>query len=325
MKNNLIDLFNINTKDELIKEIIKKADESNDSYFHKDINSETKLYAFFADPARHSLSPQMYNRAFRELEMNSYYFASTIPQGRIREAMRKVRELGIHGLNISMPHKSSVIDELDEIDSIAKLCEAVNTIRTVDDEDHNNSILPVLKGYNTDAYGAVRALKDLGCEIKDKNGVLLGLGGAGKAVLSGLANEGIKQVSIFVRKIRPKEHSRYATKITNAFPGLKVRISSLGDTKDLRVRIEESELLVNCTNVGMGDYEEMSLIPDESFLNKNLKVMDVIYSPEKTKLLRQAEKAGCANANGLKMLLYQGEEAFRLYTGYNHKLSVDKI
>ena len=334
MKNELIDILSIENRNHLLEEI-KSTSELNE------INNETELYAFFADPADHSLSPLMYNTSFRELGMNRCYFASCIPDGGIRKAMVKVRTLGIKGVNISMPHKQSVIGELDEIDELAELCEAVNTVVAYDanyermqmpsdssafdtrwrSEDSFGEI--ILKGYNTDALGAAMAIKEMGIDISGKDVVLFGLGGAGKAVLSGLAKEGAKGISVFVRSDNPDYHI-FAKKISNYYSGTLISICNLNQKELLRDKVLNSHILVNCTNVGMGNLEGYSIIPDESYLHKDLFVMDAIYSPSKTRLLEQAESAGCKNCiNGLPMLINQGVVAFELYTG--EKMPVEII
>ncbi len=304
----LIDFLIMETKTELLERLRDKTDSL--------LNEKTELYCFFADPADHSLSPNMYNRAFNRLNLNSFYFASTIPNGRIREAMKRVRKFDIRGVNISMPHKQRVMNELYEVDSMANLCEAVNTVVWEEGD---------LKGYNTDYIGAIKAIEDLFCEgisLKDSinEAVVFGLGGAGKAVIVGLAKEGVKRINVFVRHNRAIEYSKYATRICNEFPGVSTKINILSNRKEVKGRIADSQLLINTTNVGMGKYEGKSLLPDPSFLHKDIKVMDVIYAPEKTELLVQAERAGCQYVNGIPMLLHQGEAAFKLYTGIDTKL-----
>ncbi len=317
METVFVDILNIETRDELVGKINEEENR---------INSDTDLFAFFADPVNHSLSPKMYNTAFKELGMNRFYFASRVPEGMIRQAILKMRLMGIKGANISMPHKQAVMDELDEVDNLALLCEAVNTVVCVNGDQITSNQrleeLPILKGYNTDVVGAVTAIKEMGCDIKGSSVVVLGMGGAGKAVITGLADAAASEISVFVRKLRPKEHSRFASKIANAFPGVKVNVLSLGS--GLRAKLEAATLLVNCTNVGMGDMEGKSLIPDITYLHSNLYVMDVIYAPEKTKLLEQAEAAGCKGfVNGLPMLIHQGEAAFKLYTGIDRELTIE--
>ena len=325
MNNNChIDLLKTRSKEDLLDAIKNSSDY---------VKEDADIYGFLADPAKHSLSPRMYNNAFRKLGINALYFSSTIPEECIREAIYRVRKFGIKGVNISMPHKESVVDELYEINDMAELCEAVNTVVWENGD---------LKGYNTDLIGGIEAIKDLFLltngnynnsgdekQFGEKRGSLgetinqaavLGLGGAGRAVITGLAKEGVKEINIFVRKNRPFEYSKYLTKVCDAFPGVTIRLNALFNQKELRGCISNSQLLVNATNVGMGELEGESLIPDSSYLHSDLKVMDVIYAPEKTLLLRQAEEAGCAYINGLPMLLHQGEEAFKLFTGIETEL-----
>lgn len=297
----MIDIFGINDTNMLAETIEKN-----------------ELYCFFGYPARHSLSPKMYNHAFEKYNLDKVYYASSIPSGKIREAMYKARLLNIKGMNISMPHKESVLTELDEIDELALLCGSVNTVVSIG-EKYN---IPIYKGYNTDAYGAVMAIKTLEAYLEGKDAVILGSGGAAKAIVAGLAREGMASINIFVRNFRPKDHSLYASKIANAFPGTKIIISSLKDRKCLKESIGKADILINATNVGMGEYEDISLIPDETFLHSSLKVMDVIYNPEETMLLKQARSAGSSCINGLPMLLHQGEAAFKLFTGIDAELSL---
>lgn len=266
-----------------------------------------ETYCFFADPAEHSLSPLIYNTGFKCLNMDKVYFGFRVPEGMIGNAMTLVRELNIKGVNISMPHKQSVIHHLDNIDKNAKFCGAVNTIV-------NNG--GILTGYNTDSIGAVKSLKVLGADIKGGNVVLLGLGGAGQAILTGLCREGAALVSVFVREANEKKHREYAEAISRAFPGVVVQICNFDNKEMLKERIGEAETLINATSVGMGELAEKSPVQEVSFLHENLIVMDAIYSPKVTKLLKQAQEAGArAFVNGIEMLVYQAEAAFRLYTG----------
>ena len=344
----MVNILSIKTRDELLESIgvtnknYNSEAYNNEVFFEDSIEDDINLFAFFGDPAVHSLSPKMYNNAFSKLGMNGLYFASQVPEGFIRDAMYKVRKLGIKGVNISKPHKLSVINELYEVDEMVELCEAVNTVIWENGD---------LKGYNTDWVGSVRAIRELlslkESETSDNNdkdkdkdkdididilskplgkiiddAVVLGLGGAGKAVIVGLAKEGVREINIFVRRNKPIEYSKYITKVCNAFPGIKISINTLNNKNELKRVLQDSKLLINTTNVGMGELEGESLIQDTTFLHPELNVMDIIYAPEKTKLLEQAEETGCTYINGLPMLLHQGEEAFKLYTGIETKLNI---
>lgn len=333
--NKLIDIIKIETREELYKNASEIA-----ASYDMTVDENTKLFCFFGDPASHSKSPKMYNEAFKHLDINGFYFASRVPEGNIKSAIKKVRELGIKGLNISMPHKASVIDELDEVAQSAILCNAVNTIVCTDENNRTS-----LKGYNTDSIGAVKALLESGVEIKDKRIVLLGLGGAGKSIAYGLASHGAAHVFVFVRNLN-KSNYDFINNISQVFPHTVIEVgcfdvlpskaeisgNNLDFQKDIFINntslkdaIKEGNILINATSVGMhsedsagksDSIKELTLIPDESYLHKDLSIMDVIYAPDKTELLLLGEAAGCkVLINGLKMLRYQGEEAFKLFTG----------
>lgn len=268
------------------------------------ITGHTRLYGFFADPADHSKSPAMYNACFDSLGIDAVYLAFRCGREGIEGAMDAMRRFDMGGANISMPNKQAVIGHLDEISGDAALAEAVNTV--VNREGR-------LIGHNTDIAGARRALEELH-PIRGSRSVLFGLGGAGKAVLIALAQAGASHVSVFIRGSHAKEHVVFADRIASSL-GLSIKMCEFGNDGLLREELAAADLLVNATNVGMGKLEGESLVPDPSFLHRDLAVMDAIYSPAETALLRQAKEAGCRAKNGLDMLLYQGAEAFSLFTG----------
>ena len=281
-----------------------------------DISGHTRLLGFFADPAEHSQSPAMYQACFRELELDYCYLAFRIPEGEIGRAVEALRVLNMRGANISMPHKQKVIPYLDRLDETARLCGAVNTIVQEDG---------ILTGYNTDLAGAGRALREMDCTAgmgsKRGQAVLLGLGGAGQAVLAALCALEEPAISVFVREPERASYQVFLDRLhrhqeEQGMHRSAIRLLSLWDTKLLKKELHASHLLVNSTSVGMGERAGQSLIPDPSYLQPELAVMDVIYAPRETELLRQACQAGCrAYKNGLDMLLYQGAENFQLFTG----------
>ena len=268
------------------------------------ITGHTRLLGFFADPAAHSKSPAMYNACFDALGIDAAYLAFRCGKEEIGSAMEAMRTLGMIGANISMPNKRAVMDYLDEISQEAALAEAVNTVVNREGK---------LTGYNTDIGGARRAIEELH-PIRGSRAVLLGLGGAGKAILIALAQAAAAHVSVFIRSGRAKEHVLFADKVAKEC-GLSIRMCDFGREGLLEEELAGADLLVNATNVGMGALEGQSLIPDPSLLRPGLAVMDAIYSPAETLLLKQAKEAGCPCKNGLDMLLYQGAEAFSLFTG----------
>ena len=281
------------------------------------ITGKTKLLGFFANPAEHSQSPLIYNTSFDKLGIDYVYLAFNIPEGKIGDAVSVMKTLEMRGANVSMPHKQAIIPYLDEVSAIVATCDAVNTV--INDNGF-------LKGYNTDIVGSTKAIESMGVNIEGVNAVILGLGGAGKAVLTALAMKKAGKVTVFVRgknallsgeadhSYRAADAMAFVDKIKRN-TGVDIEVKDEANLDELKEALSTASLLVNCTAIGMGKHEGMSLIPDSSYLHSNLSVMDAIYYPKKSKLLEQAEEAGCNWKNGIDMLLYQGQEAFKLLTG----------
>ena len=278
------------------------------------ITSRTKLLGLFADPAEHSKSPKVFNAIFEKYGLDYAYLAFRIPEGRIGEAINAVRLFGMKGVNISMPHKEAVLPYLDEISDEARFCGAVNTV--VNDNG-------VLKGYNTDIYGAVKAIENMNVDIKGSDIAIMGLGGAGKAVLTGISEKNPHSIKVFVRgrdalfnKTEGNTHHSAEAldfiKSIQARDSVDIELLDIENMAVLKETLADIDLLINATGVGMGDSKGESLIPDASYLQNKPAVLDVIYSPEKTRLLELADEAGCRFSNGLNMLMYQGEVAFKL-------------
>ncbi|ACS34097.1 shikimate dehydrogenase [Thermococcus gammatolerans] len=252
------------------------------------MDAETRLYGLIGFPARHSLSPAMHNAAFRELGMNAVYLAFEVAPERLKMAVDGVRGLGIHGLNVTMPHKTTVIEHLDGLSGEAEEIGSVNTI--VNDGE--------LIGYNTDGVGARRAL-EMVTSLRGKNVLIIGAGGAGRAIAYALS-----KVSEVVVLNRTPEKARALE-----------RFGVTGDRltpENLRRYLANADVLINATPVGMNSDE--SPVPAE-LLREGLVVMDIVYKPLKTRLLREAERRGCVTVDGLWMLVHQGAESFRLWTG----------
>jgi len=292
-------------------------------FFAMRISGKTKLLGLFADPAEHSKSPAIFNAVFDKHNLDYTYMAFKIPDGRIGDAISALKTLGMIGANISMPHKETVIPYLDEISEDAKICGAVNTVVREGGR---------LKGYNTDIYGAVKAIETMGVDISDSSIAILGLGGAGKAVLTGISKKGPRSIKVFVRgvdalsqgKVFGVHHAAEACsfiQLTKEKMGVDIDLYDIENAEILKDVLLGIDVLVNATGIGMGTTEGESLIPDASYLSSKPVVLDVIYSPEKTKLLTQAEEAGCIYSNGINMLIYQAKAGFELFTG--RKITID--
>ena len=275
------------------------------------IDSKTILTGLFASPSAHSVSPIIHNNAFEKLGLNYVYLSFEVNKDNLKDAAQSIKTLNMRGVNLSMPNKKEVIQYLDEISETAKLSQSVNTI--VNDNG-------ILKGYSTDGKGFFKSLEEEKIFMKDKNITILGTGGASIAIISQAIFEGIKNIFVFKRDKNWKEQKKILDNIASK-TNCNIELNSLEDKNILKRKIEESDLLINATSVGMK--ENISLIEDKSFFRKDLIVSDIIYNPSKTKLLQIAEKEGCKIINGIGMLLYQGALSFELWT--NKKMPVDYI
>ena len=275
------------------------------------IDSKTILTGLFASPSTHSISPIIHNNAFEKLGINFAYLSFEVNKDNLKDAVQSIKTLNMRGVNLSMPNKKEVIQYLDEISETAKLSQSVNTI--VNDNG-------ILKGYSTDGKGFFKSLGEEKIFVKDKNITILGTGGASIAIISQAVFEGIKNIFVFKRDKNWEEQKKILYNIASK-TNSQIELFSLEDKNILKRKIEESDLLINATSVGMK--ENISLIEDKNFFRKDLIVCDIIYNPVKTKLLQIAEKEGCKIINGIGMLLYQGALSFELWT--NKKMPVDYI
>ena len=265
------------------------------------IDGYTRLAAVVANPIKHSISPFIHNRAFEATNTNGVYLAWEVEGTDLAETVANIRRYQMFGINLSMPYKEQVIPYLDQLSEEARLIGAVNTV--VNREG-------TLIGYNTDGKGFFKSLPSF--KISGKRMVLLGAGGAAKAILAQAILDGVDQIFVFVRSASIEKTRPYLEKLQNE-TGFKVDLFALEDVSELQARITDSDLLVNATSVGM---DGVSLpIPASVLLPEKLLVADVIYQPFETPFLNWARNQGNHAVNGLGMLLYQAAEAFQLWTG----------
>ena len=265
------------------------------------IDGYTRLAAVVANPIKHSISPFIHNSAFEATNTNGVYLAWEVDAAELAETVANIRRYQMYGINLSMPYKEQVIPYLDQLNEEACLIGAVNTV--VNREG-------TLIGYNTDGKGFFKSLPSF--KISRKRMVLLGAGGAAKAILAQAILDGVSQIAVFVRSSSMKKTRPYLEKIQNA-TGFRVDLFALEDVSELQARIIDSDLLVNATSVGMDGASKP--IPTSIVLPEKLLVADVIYQPFETPFLKWARNQGNQAINGLGMLLYQAAEAFQLWTG----------
>ncbi len=279
------------------------------------ITGKTKLLGLIGTPVEHSKSPEMYNYCFDKFGLDYAYLAFDIPLEKTGEAVRALRTVGFRGANVTMPCKQEVLKYMDELTPAAKAIGAVNTI--VNDNG-------VLTGYNTDGMGYTKNLERSGITVKGKKIVLLGGGGAASAIAAQAALEGAAKISIFnLKDTFWSALEKTVQRIADAVPECTFTLNDLADKALLKQAIDEADILSNATRVGMAPNDDATLIEDTSWFRKELVVTDAVYAPPKTRFLREAEAAGCTVCSGLGMLLCQGAEAFRLYTG--EQMPIDEI
>ena len=265
------------------------------------IDGYTRLAAVVANPIKHSISPFIHNSAFEATGINGVYLAWEVGATDLAETVANIRRYQMYGINLSMPYKEQVIPYLDQLSEEACLIGAVNTV--VNREG-------TLIGYNTDGKGFFKSLPSF--KISRKKLVLLGAGGAAKAILAQAILDGVSQISVFVRSSSMGKTRPYLEKIQNATE-FRVDLFALEDIQELQDSITKADLLVNATSVGMDGSSQP--IPTSIVLPEKLLVADVIYQPFETPFLKWARNQGNQSINGLGMLLYQAAEAFELWTG----------
>lgn len=262
------------------------------------INANTKLYGLIGHPVEHSLSPLIHNYAFNSLNLNCVYTVFDVLPEKLEEAVKGVKALGIRGVNVTVPHKEKIIEYLDVVSEEALKIGAVNTV--VNEGG-------ILKGYNTDVYGFIDSLIEAGEKIERRKAVVLGAGGASKAVCVALALDGIDSIIVANRSVeRAKDLSEYIKKEFK----IPCDYCSINEVEE----IPEIDMLVNTTSVGMYPKVEDSPV-SEKVVSKAKFVYDVIYNPLETVFLKYAKKNGIKYSNGLSMLVNQANYSFKLWTG----------
>ncbi|HUV55320.1 MAG TPA: shikimate dehydrogenase [Candidatus Krumholzibacteriaceae bacterium] len=256
-------------------------------------------------PVEHSMSPAMHNAAFKALGIDAEYKLAPVEPGQLGAFIEKLREGDVLGANVTIPHKVEVMRHLDHVDETAHAIGAVNTIVHIDGR---------LTGYNTDATGGVKALTEMYGGLNGRNVTILGAGGASRAITYQISrvdcrvtvlNRSVEKARKLVDDLRPTASAELRYGGLNQLPGV----------------IVGTDVLINTTPVGMSPKTSDSPVPEE-LLHGGLFVFDVIYNPIKTKLLKDAEAKGAGTLSGVKMLVYQGAEAFRMWTGVEPPLDI---
>ncbi len=273
------------------------------------ITARTNVLCVIGHPIEHSMSPIMYNAALKDLSLDYVYVAFSIPPNDLKKAVLGFKMFSIKGINVTIPYKEIIIPYLDEIDPLAEKIGAVNTIKNEG---------KYLIGKNTDASGAKKALLDAGCEITGKKALILGAGGAAKAVSFAISED---LDALYIANRTEKRAIKLAKDLTN-----KTTIKAIGKNMSintLKNLVNEVDILINTTPLGM--YPDIGESPiSEEMLHNNLFVFDIVYNPLETRLLKEARKIGCKTLGGLDMFVNQGALAFEWWTGKKPNLNLMK-
>ncbi|MBM7622727.1 shikimate dehydrogenase [Sporohalobacter salinus] len=261
-----------------------------------------ELVGLFGYPVEHSLSPVMHNAAFSKLDLDYLYLPFEVDPDNLKAAVEGIKGLGLQGVNLTIPHKKAVIPYLDEVSREAELIGAVNTIKNESGK---------LVGYNTDGRGFVRSLAEENFELHNKNALIIGAGGAARAIAFQFGLEGVHELYITNRTLEKAKN--LVCDIEEKLELKNVQALSF-KTKNLKEIITEIDLLVDTTPVGMYPNFEVEPVIDPSLIHQNMVVSDLVYNPVKTSLLRTANKKGAKIVSGLGMLVHQGAIAFELWT-----------
>lgn len=270
------------------------------------ITGKTKIMGLIGDPVEHTISPYMHNAGFKHFNMDYAYVTFHVTKENLKFAIEGVRALDIRGLNVTIPHKIEVMKYLDVIHETAWQIGAVNTIKFADE----------IEGYNTDGLGAVRGIQEV-TSIKGSKIIILGAGGASRAISFQSLLSGAEQVLI-ANRTRDKALS-LALDLNDY---LNKDVKAIDLREELNEELQDADILINTTPIGMYPNVDQEPLVTSDMMHEGLVVNDVIYNPLETGLLREARLAGAKTITGIKMLIYQGIESFKIWTGREPPIDV---
>lgn len=267
-----------------------------------EINGKTRTCGLIGNPVEHTQSPVIHNTLAQEMGINMTYVPFFVDNGQLETAVKGAFGLNLLGMNVTVPYKKDVIAYLDEIDSLAKKIGAVNTLVRTDNG---------YKGYNTDITGLLRAMKSDGVSIKDEEIIILGAGGVGRAVTYMCAANGARRIYLLNRDDAKAE--AVAAEVKREIGTDTVMPMALSDYKKILTGTENRYVVIQCTSVGLAPDIDKVVIADSDFYHYIKYGYDLIYAPWETKFMELVRANGGLAYNGLKMLLYQGIDAFELW------------
>lgn len=267
-----------------------------------EIDAKTRLIALIGDPIEHSLTPRIQNAALQRLGVNVRNLAFRVALENLRVALQGFKAIGVLGVMVTIPHKEAAFRLADDADDFARLMGSANLLVLREGQ---------FIAYSTDGYAASRSLKEAGVDVRNKRIAIVGTGGAGRALAFQFALEGAAELWLFNRTLRRAR--RLARELQH-----KLQFKALGvfphEPQTLREQLIGCDLLVNATSVGMHPHEDETPVPADA-LHRDLTVLDIVYNPVQTRLLREARRKGCHIVDGVPMLVYTNERALALCLG----------
>lgn len=281
----------------------------------REINGLSKLAAVIGSPISHSLSPLIYNSSFEEQNLNNVYMAFETTEEETVKRIESLKNLGVLGVNITMPGKHVALACCDRLDQAAHYVQAINMLVNQEGE---------WVGYNTDGKGFWESVKAHDVQISKSKVTLYGSGSTTRIILAQAVIEGSNEINIIARNLqRPLELKTVIKRLKEDYPKVIIRLIDIDDKELVKEAVCEADIIVQTTNVGMKPKEEQSLLDNASWLNPNTIVCDIVYNPRETLFIQQAIKQGCRTIGGIEMLVYQAAINFNLMTG--HKMNIKKI
>ncbi len=266
------------------------------------VRGTTRVVGVFGAPVRHSCSPPMHNAAFAELGLDFVYVPFEVPPEQLAAAVSGVRAMGMPGVNVTIPHKGGVAELVDELDESAAVLEAVNTVCSRDGE---------LIGYNTDGDGFARSLVEAGGSFEGADVAIIGGGGAARAVAWAAVKHQAGSIVIVNRTFRKAET---AAELVNRAAGQE-RATAAPLTDEAEDAVRATDIIIDTTSVGMHPHEDVPPVIDPGWISSRQLVVDIVYNPADTVLLKAAREQGARTVDGLGMLVHQGAIAFEMWTG----------
>jgi len=273
------------------------------------ITGTTKVYGLIGKPISHTFSPLIHNTWFRDLGLNGVYIVFEVSRKNLKKAVEGMKALNIQGFNVTIPHKEAIIKFLDKIDPLVELIRAANTIKIENEQ---------LIGKNTDVEGALKSITDKKFDLSNKKALIVGAGGAARAICFGIASK-VKKIVIVNRTVAKAR--KLAKELTK-----KMKVDAIGKSLSkitFKDELKRTDLIINATPIGMYPNINETPIPKE-FLNDSIFVFDLIYNPLETRLLKEASKIGCSVLGGIDMLINQAALAFEWWNGKKPNINLIK-